>query len=184
MLLKPTMELRSGMTNVWKVYLITNNINGKGYVGITSKPIEVRLSNHIRDAYPGRRNPNGTLYALHAAFQKYGEENFSISELQIGLTLSEARLLERHYIEKLGTYGSRRGRRGYNQTLGGEIPDEAYGQDRVTNPVSSPAQKVITPQAVSTPVIPTQSSEEASARPSKLIGLIIVILLVLYFIVR
>lgn len=184
MLLKPTMELRSGMANVWKVYLITNNINGKGYVGITSKPIEVRLGNHIRDAYPGRRNPNGTLYALHAAFQKYGEENFSISELQIGLTLSEARLLERHYIENLGTYGSGRGRRGYNQTLGGEMPDEAYGHDRVTHPVSSAAQKTIQHRLISTPVLPTHSAEKGAAGSGRLIGPIVVILIVIYFIVR
>ena len=172
------------MTNFWKVYLITNNVNGKGYVGITSKPIEVRLTNHIRDAYPGRRNPSGTLYALHAAFQKYGEENFSISELQTDLTLNEARSMERHYIEKLGTYGSGRGRRGYNQTLGGEMPDEAYGQDRVINPVFYPVQKTIQPQAASKPVISTQSAEKASAGPGRLIGLIIAILLVIYFIFR
>ena len=172
------------MTNFWKAYLITNNVNGKGYVGITSKPIEVRLSNHVRDAFPGRRNPNGTLYALHAAFQKYGEANFSIRELRIGLTLSEARSMERYYIEKLGTYGSGRGRRGYNQTLGGEMPDEAYGDDRVARPTYLPGQKTIPPRPISTPLVPIPGSKNAAARSGKFIGLIIALLLVIYFIVR
>ena len=69
------------------------------------------MSNHIRDAFPGRRNSNGTLYALHAAFQKYGEENFSIRELEPNLSLGEARARERFYIRELGTYGGGRGRR-------------------------------------------------------------------------
>lgn len=111
---------------VWKVYLITNKTNGKGYVGITSKAVRLRLSEHVRDAFPGRKNPNGTLYALHAALQKYGQNSFSIDELEVDLTLAQARSRERFYIEKHGTYGGGRGRRGYNQTLGGEVPDEAY----------------------------------------------------------
>lgn len=124
--------------DVWKVYLITNRQNGKGYVGITSKSLELRMSNHIRDAFPGRRNSNGTLYALHAAFQKYGEENFSIRELEPNLSLGEARARERFYIRELGTYGGGRGRRGYNQTEGGELPDEAYGYQPVAARQSGP----------------------------------------------
>lgn len=108
----------------WKVYLITNQRNGKGYVGITSKTIQARYNKHIEDAYPGRRNPNGTLYALHAAIQKYGEEAFSMRVLEKELTLDDARKREVHYIKVLGTYGGGRGRRGYNQSEGGELPDE------------------------------------------------------------
>lgn len=170
--------------NVWKVYLIRNAVNGKGYVGITSKPIEVRLSNHVRDAYPGRRNPNGTLYALHAALQKYGEESFSISELKEDLSLSEARAMEREYIEKLGTYGGGRGRRGYNQTMGGEMPDEAYGYDRVATPIASPARAAPKPSQVSNPPSQLPGGETDTAGSGRSIGVLIVILLIIYFLAR
>jgi len=57
------------------VYLITNQINGKVYVGQTIRPLEFRYAQHKSEARRGRR------YALYNAIQKYGLQNFTIQEL-------------------------------------------------------------------------------------------------------
>lgn len=108
----------------WKVYLIRNQRNEKGYVGVTSKPLMLKLNEHVEEAYPGRRNRTGTLYALHAAIQKYGKDAFSIELLEEGLSLEQALRRQTHFITKLGTFGGGRGKRGYNQTSSGEMPKE------------------------------------------------------------
>jgi group I intron endonuclease len=57
------------------IYLITNNINGKKYVGQTTTPLSYRFTNHKSDA----RNNRG--YYLASAIRKYGEDNFKIEAL-------------------------------------------------------------------------------------------------------
>lgn len=139
------------------------------------------MSKHVRDAYPGRKNPNGTLYALHAAFQKYGPESFSIDELEAGLSLEQARSKERHYIEKLGTYGGGRGKRGYNQTLGGEIPEETYGDYRTVCKVPNPIKPthVAQPTSIPQPRVPSETNSISQTRYT--IGLILTGVLLIYF---
>ena len=70
----------------WVVYLMTNECNGKGYVGITNerhKTIHDRLDDHIKIANKGGlTSPNGRIYPIHAAIKKYGEENFSVKALE------------------------------------------------------------------------------------------------------
>ena len=112
----------------WRVYLIKNNFNGKGYVGITNeryKTIKERLSDHIELAHKGGKfGRNGRMYALHAAILKYGAENFTIELLEDEyLTLEEAQEREQFWIEELDTYASHPSRNGYNLTYGGEEPD-------------------------------------------------------------
>lgn len=167
--------------NVWKVYLITNAANGKGYVGITSKAVELRLREHVRDAFPGRRNPNGTLYALHAAFHKYGQERFSISELEVGLSLAQARARERYHIETLGTYGGGRGRRGYNQTLGGEMPDEAYGYHQSSPPIATSVRPQQAPPSASRSSQDVQNERDSPSQIGYVIGLILAAVVFVYY---
>ena len=119
----------------WSVYKITCKVNGKSYIGITQKSLKTRLGEHFRDAFPGRINANGTLYALHSAIQKYGKSNFSIEPLMEGLNLEMARQNEVKFIRKYNAYGgfkNKRGMpRGYNQSFGGEMPDFIdHGQRR------------------------------------------------------
>jgi group I intron endonuclease len=114
----------------WAVYLLTNEVNGKGYVGITSKDLDERWERHVLDSYSQRRGSNGRVYALYAAIKKYGEAAFSIETIEDGLTLQDAQKREGQYIRQYGTYASGRGgvknRRGYNMSFGGEEPDETY----------------------------------------------------------
>ena len=114
----------------WSVYRILSKCNAKSYVGITQKPLQKRLNEHFKDAYPGRYNARGTLYAFHAAIQKYGVENFTIKPLLKGLSLDQAQTQEKKFIKKYNSYGGFKNKkglpRGYNQSLGGETPDFEY----------------------------------------------------------
>lgn len=115
----------------WSVYLLKNAVNDKGYVGITAKQLPQRLEEHIQSANPGRRGPNGRIYALQAAIQKHGGHSFSIELLEEKLTLAEAQVREGHWIKRLQTFASGTVRRGYNMSFGGEEPDLAAGDSEV-----------------------------------------------------
>jgi group I intron endonuclease len=102
----------------WTIYLVRNEVNGKGYVGITTKDIVDRINEHVQDAEFGSK------YALHAAIRKYGSQNFTIEVLKIADGLSEAKNLETEFIVSLDTYASGPiPRNGYNMSYGGEEPD-------------------------------------------------------------
>ncbi len=60
-----------------KVYIITNNINGKKYVGRTKKSIERRFICHKSCV----NNDNYKCPQLHNAMKEYGVDNFSIEEI-------------------------------------------------------------------------------------------------------
>lgn len=59
-------------TNDCGVYEITNNVNGKSYIG-SSSAIRRRISDHFRDL---RKNRHSNSY-LQRAWNKYGEDAFS-----------------------------------------------------------------------------------------------------------
>lgn len=61
------------------IYVITNQVNGKQYVGQTSNTIERRFKQHISVAKTNKKNRNSPIYH---AMRKYGIENFVISELE------------------------------------------------------------------------------------------------------
>lgn len=92
------------------IYVITNKLNGKQYVGKTSFSIEKRWNEHVHD-YTRRRNEKRPLYN---AMNKYGIENFAIEQLEeCAREVSEER--EQYWIKQLGTFSN-----GYNATYGGE----------------------------------------------------------------
>ena len=81
------------------IYKVTNNINGKVYVGKTLHPVEKRWKEHCQD-YKKERYKKRPLYR---AMQKYGETNFSIEQLEecSADTLNDR---EVYWIEKLGSF--------------------------------------------------------------------------------
>lgn len=95
------------------IYLITNKINGKQYVGKTENTIDERWREHCND-YQRKYCEKRPLYN---AMLKYGIDNFEIKELEYlkegGKLLSDREI---YWIEKLGTYGPN----GYNATKGGD----------------------------------------------------------------
>lgn len=87
------------------IYVITNKVNGKQYVGQTSRNIDTRFEEHCYD--------DRSTSSIHQAILKYGVNNFFIEELeQVDLSLLDER--EQYWIQKLDTY-----RTGYNQNRGG-----------------------------------------------------------------
>ena len=61
------------------IYKVTNTVNGKLYIGQTSRTIEVRWREHIQDAF-GRNNKG--FFALHRAIKKYGKDAFKIEQIE------------------------------------------------------------------------------------------------------
>lgn len=92
------------------IYKITNNINGKCYIGKTLNSIEERWKEHLYD-YQKLRCKDRPLYR---AFNKYGIENFSIEQVEEceENVLSER---EQYWIKYYNSYHY-----GYNATLGGD----------------------------------------------------------------
>lgn len=97
-----------------EVYKITNNENGKIYIGITNQGVQTRWSHHL---YESR---SGSTFPIHSAIRKYGEENFqievieNISEEQDYDYLKER---EKYWIKQFDSYNRNKG---YNLTLGGD----------------------------------------------------------------
>jgi len=94
---------------IYSIYIITNTINNKQYVGWTVKTIEKRFKNHIYIAKCGSKT------YLHNALLRYGPENFNIKLLEQVTNIRLAKKREKFYIQKYKTYEI-----GYNLTLGGD----------------------------------------------------------------
>ena len=89
------------------IYLITNKLNGKKYVG-QSNDIGRRLKEHC---CPGRAK-NG--YPIDVAIQVDGKENFDFQVLE-ECSIEELNERETYWIQKLQTH-----KKGYNCNLGGD----------------------------------------------------------------
>lgn len=87
------------------IYVITNLINGKQYVGQTSRSIDTRYYEHCYD--------NRSTSAIHAAIVKYGFKNFKVEELE-EVDITEMDSKEQYWIAKLDTF-----KKGYNKNIGG-----------------------------------------------------------------
>jgi group I intron endonuclease len=94
-----------------ELYLITNQVNGKRYVGQTARGRVFRWRQHVREA-----NLNRERTPLHLAIRKYGPESFSLQWLKDCQTQAEVDAAEIATIALLGTLAPR----GYNLTAGGQ----------------------------------------------------------------
>lgn len=93
------------------LYIVTNDINDKVYIGKTYAPISKRWDRHLHDA----------LYSyiviqtkFYRALRKYGPEHFTIEPI----AQFEQGILEQKEIEYIAKYDSYYN--GYNSTLGGD----------------------------------------------------------------
>lgn len=92
------------------IYCITNQVNGKQYVGKTLRSVTKRFKEHCKDCMKERCEKR----PLYDAMQKYGIDNFIVKEL-IQCEPDELSSYEILFIEKLDTYHN-----GYNATKGGD----------------------------------------------------------------
>lgn len=107
------------------VYVLTNRLNDKRYVGVTRFASGQRWKRHIKNAARGVRT------YLYAAIRKYGASNFDLCDVASCLDLEHATEVERAVIQSL--------RPEYNQTNGGEftvgkrVPREVVEKIRAAN---------------------------------------------------
>lgn len=97
------------------IYLITNKVNGKKYVGQHCGDKDARWKQHLATALK-EQDPK----PLYRAMRKYGTDNFSYKVLEsIPLNAGQQLLDEReiHFIKEYDTYI--KNGNGYNLTLGG-----------------------------------------------------------------
>lgn len=96
------------------IYLITNKLNGKMYVGQTLMTVHERWLRHCSAA---KNNINAT--GIDGAIRKYGKENFSVETIK-ECPVTEMDKWEIYYIKYYNTYQGNSDNNGYNITLGGQ----------------------------------------------------------------
>lgn len=98
------------------IYLITNRINGKIYVGRTMKPLKKRWSEHIAyGKYWEKYNKKKQRTYLYAAMLKHGVDNFEIKQIDAAKSFREMVKMETDYILRFKSNDSKIG---YNLSLG------------------------------------------------------------------
>jgi group I intron endonuclease len=99
---------------MYSVYVITNTLNQKNYVGLTSqKYVSDRWKKHM---FCARK---GTDTHFYRAIRKYGPESFIKDVVASGINQAEAQRLERFWI---GLLCANQKEFGYNTTHGGYAP--------------------------------------------------------------
>lgn len=91
-------------------YKITNKVNGKSYIGKTTKTVQERWKEHLKEVGK-ERCANRPLYR---SIKKYGASSFIVETLE-EVPLEHLSKREIYWIEHFHTYGN-----GYNATLGGD----------------------------------------------------------------
>jgi group I intron endonuclease len=89
------------------IYKITNNINGKVYVGQTWKSIKERFRKH--------KHISNKCLKIKRAIAKYGEYNFTIELITVCSTQKVADYLEEFFINQYNSINN-----GYNILVGGK----------------------------------------------------------------
>lgn len=98
------------------IYKITNNINGKLYIGQSVNP-QHRFIAHCSRAFNDTDNS-----PIHKAIRKYGKENFSMEVLE---WTEDYNSREQELIKEYKAYSPY----GYNIAIGGEEPPHSYGEN-------------------------------------------------------
>lgn len=93
------------------IYIVTNDINDKVYIGQTSKTLKERKNGHIASCNAGYD------FHFYRAIRKYGIDHFTFTTLHDNIqTQDELNYWEQYYIEKFDSYRS-----GYNMAPGGYV---------------------------------------------------------------
>ena len=111
------------------IYLVTNTINNKVYVGKTRFDVVFRWKGHRVDA---KRRVG---FALHAAMRKYGEQNFQVSILAT-CPASKLNTMEKIWIFLLNSIAPN----GYNLTSGGDGGEDIAPETRERRRKAAKAQ--------------------------------------------
>lgn len=111
-----------------EIYLIENLLNNKKYIGLTTKNSEKRFKEHLWIAKTTSNKVKKN--AIHAAIQKYGNENFKLTVLEKCKNFDELLISEKKWINHYDSFGEN----GYNETEGGEgSPGWIMSEDQKTH---------------------------------------------------
>ena len=112
------------------IYKITNKINNKVYIGqvVAKKGLAKRWKRHVDTA------KSGANYLISIAIRKYGEDNFTIEEIDTADSREELNEKEIYWISYYQSFTDRN--KGYNMTSGGDggkitLPDDPNDGDLV-----------------------------------------------------
>lgn len=95
------------------MYLSTNKLNGKVYIGITTRTLRERIGSHISSS----RTSSSHNYYFSNAILKYGPDSFEWEIIDTGFSEDELNEKEIFYID---LYQSYLRENGYNLTYGGD----------------------------------------------------------------
>ena len=100
------------------IYKISNNVNDKVYIGLTTRDIHKRFSEHcVADSLIGR------------AIRKHGIKSFRVEVIDRASNKNELCQKERYWIKEYGSF-----KNGYNNTNGGEGIDKVvYIENKYTD---------------------------------------------------
>lgn len=101
------------MTTKYTIYLLTNTITNKQYVGLTRTTLQKRWSTHKSSAKHGSDNRK-----LANSIRKHGTECWQMTAICSAVGVANAAFCEKHLIALYDTYLT-----GYNSSLGGELYD-------------------------------------------------------------
>lgn len=90
------------------IYSITNTVNGKIYIGQTTKTLDERIKNHHNSMTSGKDTH------LYRAMRKYGWDKFHFQVITHAHSKEDLDALEEYYIKKFDSI-----RHGYNMAKGG-----------------------------------------------------------------
>lgn len=105
------------MPTIYSIYRITNLVNGKVYIGQTSRDPELRFEEHIKQS---RSKYSKHTHLIHKAIAKYGEENFKFDVIFVAFTHQDICDAEKYFIKEYDCCTIDGNDKGYNYTRGGE----------------------------------------------------------------
>ena len=115
---------------LYEIYLITNTVNNKKYIGQTAsiKGYEKRFQEHCKNSLIISNN------CLYKAMRKYGISNFTVKRLLKNISENEIDFYESLWINKFNTYYGNHC--GYNMTFGGRGTNGYIFTDEVREKIS------------------------------------------------
>ena len=112
------------MNKLGKIYIITNDVNNKVYIGQTIQTLRKRFTGHCCYSKSDR---SSSMY-IKRAIHKYGKDKFHISLLE-ECPIEKLNDREVYWISKYDSYNQ-----GYNLTLGGQTSN-SFSLNRLSNTI-------------------------------------------------
>ncbi len=159
---KPTAVVPYREQTRYVIYCHTNRVNGKRYVGQTSKTIGRRWYEHVNAA---RNNLNGCRH-FHAAIRKYGPDVFDHEILDIVTSRAGADAAERVWIKQRRCLVPD----GYNLTTGGSTHTQHEETRRILSIKISAAKQAVAPEVRSEIARKREASRTTEGRAAWLVA--------------